>query len=173
MIQDTSLLEEAIEFWGFSRQGTISEAENIPDEHWGFRPHPKAKNVSELVRHAVDAARMLLGEAADPDGDFTRRSPQAHVEAHGGAVSEDATPQELRDALRSSHEELAERVRAAGQDLMSRDITRFDGKTWKRITYVFYTATHEDYHRGQLATYARSMGIVPALTKRIHGDGAE
>jgi uncharacterized damage-inducible protein DinB len=29
--------------------------------------------------------------------------------------------------------------------------------------------SHEEYHRGQLAVYARLVGRVPALTKRIQG----
>jgi uncharacterized damage-inducible protein DinB len=32
---------------------------------------------------------------------------------------------------------------------------------------------HEEYHRGQLAMYARIQGHVPALTRMIHGDDAE
>jgi uncharacterized damage-inducible protein DinB len=27
----------------------------------------------------------------------------------------------------------------------------------------------EEYHRGQLCDYARQLGLVPALTKLIHG----
>jgi uncharacterized damage-inducible protein DinB len=50
---------------------------------------------------------------------------------------------------------------------MATGIRRFDGGTWSRLTYVFYASGHEEYHRGQLATYARSMGLVPALTQKI------
>ncbi len=56
---------------------------------------------------------------------------------------------------------------------MATSISRFDGGEWSRLTYVFYAASHEDYHRGQLATYARSLGLVPALTQQIHGDAAK
>ncbi len=172
MSDSTTMLDEAIEFWGFSRQGTLAEVENIPDDRWDFRPHPNAKSVSELVRHIVEASQMLLGEASDPDGDFMRRSPSDHVQAHGGHLAETMTPAELREALGASHEQAVGKLRAAGDAAMMEVIRRFDGEVWKRVTYVFYAATHEDYHRGQLTTYARSMGLVPALTKRIHGDSA-
>jgi uncharacterized damage-inducible protein DinB len=75
--------------------------------------------------------------------------------------------------LAESHNALVQRIRAAGADLLARPIRRFDGGTWSRLTYVFYAASHEDYHRGQLALYARTMGLVPALTQRIHGSKAE
>ncbi len=172
MSDTTTMLDEAIEFWGYSRQGTIAEVDNIPDDRWDFRPHPNAKSVSELVRHMVEASLMLLGEVSDPEGDFTRRPPNEHVLAHAGSLPEDMTPAALRDALSASHEMAVTWIRSAGDTLMGEDIRRFDGGTWRRVTYVFYAATHEDYHRGQLTTYARSMGLVPALTKRIHGDSA-
>jgi len=170
--EPTSLFEEAIEFLGFSRQGTIAEVDNIPDDRWDFRPHPNAKSVSELVRHMVEATLLLIGEASDPEGDFMRRPPNEHVQAHCGHFAETMTPAELREALGTSHEHAVSKLRSAGDKAMMEDIRRFDGQTWKRVTYVFYAASHEDYHRGQLTTYARSMGLVPALTKRIHGDAA-
>ena len=35
-----SILEDAIEALGFARQGTIAEANNIPDDRWDYRSHP-------------------------------------------------------------------------------------------------------------------------------------
>ena len=167
------LLEDAIEFFGFARQGTIAEAANIPDDRWGYRPHPEAKSVEEVVRHIIGAAVMLVGEATDPEGDFRRRPPDEHVREHGGVLPEDVSPPELREALAQTHDAIVTRIRDAGEDLMAEPIRRFDGGSWARLTYVFYAASHEDYHRGQLAMYARSMGLVPALTQRIHGTTAQ
>ena len=166
------VLSDAIEAFGYARQGTIGEATNIPLERWDFRPHPDAKSVSELVRHIIDASLMLVGEAADPDGDFTRRSPDDHVADHAGHLPDTLTSSELVEALSSSLETCNERIRTVGEHHWSTDIKRFDGQTWTRLTYVFYAGAHEQYHCGQLATYARSMGLVPALTKRIHGSEA-
>lgn len=168
-----SLLEDAIEALGFTRQGTIAEAANIPDDRWDYRPHPNAKSVAELVAHMIQAASMLVGEASDPEGDFTRRPPREHVRAHLDESVDDMSPAELKTALERTHDVNVGRIRAAGTEHMSTPITRFDGGSWRRLTYVFYAASHEDYHRGQLATYARTMGLVPALTRRIHGEGAK
>jgi len=168
-----SLLDEALEALTFSRQATIGEAENIPDDRWDFRPHPNAKSVSELVRHIVQATAMLVGEAAEPEGDFRRRPPAEHVRAHAGEMPESMSPKELRDSLEASHQSNVKKVREAGDAHMSTGITRFDGGTWSRVTYVFYAASHESYHRGQIATYARAMGLVPALTRQIHGKDAK
>jgi uncharacterized damage-inducible protein DinB len=168
-----SLLDDAIEALGFAREGTIAEAANIPDDRWSYRPHPNARSVSELVRHVIQAAAMLVGEASDPEGDFTRRPPQEQVAAHAVSLPPEASPSELREALEATHAVNVSRIRNAGESHMNTRITRFDGGTWRRLTYVFYATSHEDYHRGQLAIYARSMGLVPALTQRIHGTEAK
>lgn len=173
MVLDAPLVEEAIEFLGFNRQGTIREAVNVPDERWDYRPHAKARSVDELVRHMIEATAMLIGEACDPDGDFQRRSPQEHEKAHAPELAEDMSPEELRQALADSWDDAVAKIRAAGPELLGRPIRRFDGGTWSRIMYVFHAGSHEDYHRGQLAMYARTMGLVPALTQLIWGDKAE
>jgi uncharacterized damage-inducible protein DinB len=166
------VFEDAIEALGFTREGTIAEARNIPDDRWDYRPHPRSRSVAELVRHMIETTAMLVGEAADMDGDFQRRSPDDHVRAHAGDLPERMSPAELRAALARTHGTNVRRIRAAGAEHMATPIRRFDGATWLRITYVFYAASHEDYHRGQLAMYARSMGLVPALTQQIYGAGA-
>ena len=173
MSEAASLFEDAIEALDFARQGTIGEAKNIPDDRWDFRPHPNARSVAEIVKHMLQAAAMLVGEATDPAGDFQRRPPDEHVKAHAGDFPEEMSPADLRDALERTHDVNVKRIRTAGEKLMATAIGRFDGGTWHRITYVFYAGSHEDYHRGQLTTYARTMGLVPALTQQIHGDSAK
>jgi uncharacterized damage-inducible protein DinB len=48
-------------------------------------------------------------------------------------------------------------------------INRFDGKAGTRMAWMNHAIAHEEYHRGQLALYARLAGRVPALTQRIRG----
>lgn len=172
MTVEDALVDETIELLGFTREGTIAEAANVPDDQWEYRPHPDARSFAELVRHIVDATAMLVGEATDPEGDFQRRPPDEHVEAHGGGLPTGLTPAELREALSATHDAAVAKIREAGPQLLGEPIRRFDGGTWARLMYVFHAASHEDYHRGQLAMYARSMGLVPALTQRIHGADA-
>lgn len=166
------LLEDAVETLTFARQGTIREARNIPLERWDFRPHENAKSVSEVLYHVIEAGLMLVGEAADPEGDFLRRSPDEHVAAHVG-LPEEMSDEDILAALDSSLDTCVARIRGADEDHWAGTIRRFDGKRWTRLTYLFYAASHEQYHCGQLAIYARSMGLVPALTQMIHGDDAK
>ena len=49
-------------------------------------------------------------------------------------------------------------------------IERFDGQKGTRLAWLYHGIAQEMYHRGQLTTYARLLGIEPALTKQIRGE---
>ena len=168
-----TLLEEAIESWEYARQGVIAEAEGIPEDAWSFRPHPNAKSVAELVRHIVEAGLMMVGELTDPEGDFTRDVPGGFTALHAGHLSDDPSVPELKALLESMLEDGVAKFRAAGEVQMLQTIRRFDGEHWTRLAWMHHGIAHEEYHRGQLATYARAQGLVPALTQMIHGDAAQ
>lgn len=167
------LLDEAIESWQYVRQGVLAEAEGIPEDRWGFRPHERARTVGELVTHIVRHGLVMTGELTDPAGDFTRQPPPAFAEQYGGHITESASPSELKELLTATLEEGVAKFRAAGEDTMLRPIRRFDGERWARLTWMYHGIGHEDYHRGQLAMYARIMGLVPALTRAIYGEEAK
>jgi uncharacterized damage-inducible protein DinB len=40
--------------------------------------------------------------------------------------------------------------------------------TQSRLTALYFAIAHEMYHRGQLASYARGFGAVPALTQQLN-----
>lgn len=167
------LLEEAIESWQYARAGFLAEAEVIPESSYDFRPHEHARSVRELGVHIVQHGLLMVGELTNPDGDFTRQPPPAFVEEYAGHLPEDPSPSELKGLLSSTLDEGVARLRAVGEDGMLRPIRRFDGKLWARLTWMYHGIGHEEYHRGQLAMYARVMGLVPALTRAIHGARAK
>lgn len=61
------------------------------------------------------------------------------------------------------------RFREAGELLVLQRITQFNGVPATRLSWMSHGVAHEEYHRGQLCVYARQLGLVPALTKLIHG----
>jgi len=121
----------------------------------------------------VSSGLTMSGELTRPDGDFTRQAPPAFTEEYAGHLSDDLSPSEMKSLLSSALNEGVAKFRAAGPELMLRDIRRFDGERWARLTWMYHGIGHEDYHRGQLAMYARIMGLVPALTRAIYGDEAK
>lgn len=164
-----TLLEEALETWGFTREGVIAEAEIIPDDHYDWRPAPGARTVTELIQHIVESGNMASGELTRTDGDFLRTDYVSMLREYGGDVESVTGKKALLALLRNSFDEGVRAFRAAGEIGALQRIRRFDGKTSTRLAWLWHAVDHESYHRGQLALYNRAMGTTPALTRLIQG----
>lgn len=169
MKEYTTLLEEALELWEFTREGVIAELQSLPDKDLGFRPTEKNRSAIELVQHIVESGALMSGELTRPDGDFQRKSYEGFLHEYGRGISAKRTKAQLLDALKKTHTEGQRRFREAGELHMLQLIRRFDGKMGSRLAWLSHGISHEEYHRGQLALYARLLGRVPALTRRIEG----
>jgi uncharacterized damage-inducible protein DinB len=162
-------LEEALEAWRDVRGGLIDEAENIPASRYDFRPTPQSRTVAELLRHILDVAMMMTGELTRKDTDF-RRAPWPELLAlYNAPVRKAKTKLQILRLLRSQHRAAQRSFRRAGPRHMGRAVTRFDGLKGTRLAWLHHGIAHEEYHRGQVALYARLMGKVPALTRAIMG----
>ena len=164
-----NLLEEALEAWSYTRSGVVDELQNLPERELGFRPNEEARSAAELVRHIVESGQLMAGELARPDGDFQRKSYDALLKEYGKGVALQHTKRELLALLRKSHHEGEAKLKQAGELQMLQLIRRFDGKPGTRLAWMNHGISHEEYHRGQMALYARLLGRVPALTQRIMG----
>ena len=170
MAASTSLLDEAREAWRYARQGTIREVDNLPDDRFDFRSTPENRSVAELVQHIIESGRMMAGELSRPDGDFRRQSFDKFVQEYAGDVRQASTKPELRELLRSTHEEGDVKIAEAGELQMLQLIRQFNGEPATRLSWMYHGIAHEMYHRGQLTLYARLLGKTPALTKQMRGE---
>lgn len=164
-----TLLEETLEAWGFARSGVVDELQNIPEKDLSFRPREEARAVVELVRHIAESGLMMAGELSRKDGDFQRKSYEGFLREYGKGVALKRSKRELLGLLRRAHHDGEAKIRQAGELHMLQYIRRFDGKLGTRLAWMNHGIAHEEYHRGQLALYARLLGRVPALTQRIMG----
>lgn len=162
-----SLLDEALEAWADARLGVIAELENLPADGWAERPVPGMRSVAEMAVHILEVAEMMVGELCREDTDFRRRPWPELLALHAGDLLELSERDELLAALRATLEEGIARFRDVGELHMLQTIERFDGAQGTRLAWLHHGIAQEMYHRGQLAVYARLLGEVPALTKRI------
>jgi uncharacterized damage-inducible protein DinB len=169
MAARTTLLDEALEAWMFARDGVLDELRNIPEKDLSFRPSAEARSAVELVQHIIESGLMMAGELGRPDGDFRRKSYEGFLHEYGRGVRGWRSKAPLMAALRKTHADGEKKLRLAGELHMLQHIRRFDGEMGTRLAWMHHGISHEEYHRGQLAMYARLMGRVPALTKRILG----
>jgi uncharacterized damage-inducible protein DinB len=164
-----SLLDETIEGWWDVRNGLIAEVNNIPAAKFGFRPVPQVRSVREMVQHILEIAMMMTGELTRPDTNLRRAPWPQLLRRYAGPAYRATTKAQLLKLLKSQMQDAERRFRAAGELALFQFHTRFDGKQGTKYAWWHHGIAQEEYHRGQLATYQRLMGIVPALTKRIQG----
>ncbi len=169
MTRYTTLLEETLEAWAFTRDGVIEELGNIPERDLAFKPRAESRTVAELVRHILESGRMMAGELSRSNGDFQRKSYEAFHREYGRGIASKRSKGSLLAALRLTHRQGESKLSAAGELHMLQYIRRFDGEMGTRLAWMNHGIAHEEYHRGQLALYARLLGRVPALTRRIMG----
>jgi uncharacterized damage-inducible protein DinB len=162
-----SVLEEALEAWAYTRQGVIDEVKNIPQKSFDFRPTEQSRSVAELAYHIIESGLMMSGELTRPDGNFLRKSYPKFLREYAGHLKPTDSKKNLLALLRSTHKEGEKKFREAGELLMLQYIHRFDGLEGTRLAWVNHGISHEEYHRGQLALYARLLGRIPALTQLI------
>jgi uncharacterized damage-inducible protein DinB len=164
-----TLIEEALEAWGYARSGVVDEVASLGERDVAFRPAEGSRSVAELVFHILESGALMAGELSRKDGDFRRKSYEALLREHGRGIPRGKTRRQLLDGLRATHEKGAEKIRRAGELHMLQLIRRFDGKMGTRLAWMHHGISHEEYHRGQIALCARLLGRTPALTRLIEG----
>jgi uncharacterized damage-inducible protein DinB len=164
-----SVLDELLEAWAYTRSGVAAEVRNLPESAFDFRPSDATRTARELVQHIIESGLMMSGELARPDGDFQRKPYPELLAEYAAGVSRHRSRSALLAALKRTHADGANRIHRAGEVAMLQTIRQFNGQPATRLSWMHHGVAHEEYHRGQLALYARLVGRVPALTRLIHG----
>ena len=164
-----SLLDEMLAAWAYTRDGVIAEVRNLPEPALGFTPNQAARTAREIAQHIVESGLLMSGELSRRDGDFLRKPYPDLLREHARGVTRHRTKAALLAALKRTHADGEKRIRAAGEIGMLQQIRQFSGELATRLSWMHHGIAHEEYHRGQLALYARLVGRVPALTKLIEG----
>jgi uncharacterized damage-inducible protein DinB len=164
-----TILEETLEAWQDVRQGLIAEVRNIPASRFDFRPAPQSRSVGDLVRHILEVAMMMTGELTRADTNFRRAPWPKLLGLYATPAWRATTKPALLRLLAAQIRDGERRFRRAGELSLLQLITRFDGAQGTKLAWWNHGIAHEEYHRGQLAVYARLMGIEPALTRLIRG----
>jgi uncharacterized damage-inducible protein DinB len=159
------MVEEAVRMWETFRQGVIGELENIPEGQLDFRPGPGARSVRELAVHIAASAAGFVEALVSDDGSFARLRDPKVQEALAASLGDVSSKQAVITALTHRGADDVARLRANLARLEGTMPTM--GGQQSRLTGLWFAASHEMYHRGQLALCARGLGLVPKLTQQI------
>ena len=152
------------------RKNTIIIAEEIGEEHYGFRPTPDTRSVAQLLMHialipriqeqihAIERRTTLVG--FDFPAFITRILDE----------EQQALPKvKIIEFLRTEGDRLAGWMEGVSDEFLSETVKMPPGMmppTKTRFEMLSAPKEHEMHHRGQLMLIERMLGIVPHLTRQ-------
>jgi uncharacterized damage-inducible protein DinB len=151
------------------RANTITIAEDIPEDQYGFRPAPDVKSVAEQLAHiAVSTGWQIELHSG--------RVSHVDFAMFGASIARGATEEQaltskdiIIAALRERGEQFAAFLDGLGDDRLQERVTfppQVQPSERSRFEMLLAAKEHEMHHRAQLMVYERMLGIVPHLTRR-------
>jgi uncharacterized damage-inducible protein DinB len=148
LISSTRFLYEQVR--GF----VTSAAEQMPEEHYSFRPVESVRTFGQLVGHVANAQYMFCNPAV------------------GGAnpnsvnIEETATTKaELVAALKTAFA-YCDRAYNTLTDAQGTEIVRFFGAERPKMFSLNFNVAHNMEHYGNMVTYMRIKGLTPPSSQR-------
>jgi len=123
-------------------------AEKMPEEQYAFKPDPAVRTFGQILGHVADAnysfCSGVLGES----------SPSTGIE------KTKTTKAELRAALRDAFA-YCNRAYDALTDASTNETVKAFGQERNKLGVLWFNASHNLEHYGNLVVYMRTKGIVP------------
>jgi uncharacterized damage-inducible protein DinB len=160
-------LDHIIDTWTEVRSGFIDELAQIPADQFDFRPTPDVRSVAEIVRHVVEAQKLMAGEICRPDTNFKRMPILELIKSYSGDVAAAEGKDALIELMKQSMKSSVAALRSFGDEALQQTMERLDGRLMPKTDFLHFIINHEMYHRGQITVYQRLLGMEPVLTARL------
>jgi uncharacterized damage-inducible protein DinB len=153
------------------RKNTITIAEEIGEQHYGFSPAPEVRTVAQTLVHIGLGPRM-----AQQIHGVERRTTLVGFDFPGFVQKITAEEKVQRNKaqiiafLREEGEKFASWVDGLSDDFLSQHVAMPPGMTpasKTRFEMILGVKEHEMHHRGQLMVIERMVGVVPHLTREM------
>ena len=153
------------------RKNTITIAEEIGEQHYGFQPTPDTRTVAQQLVHIALITRFQLQIQ-----EVEKRTTMVGFDFlafRAGLIAEDSKPRnkaEIVALLKSEGDRFASWVETLSDDFLAQRVSMPPGAqpdSKSRFELLLGTKEHEMHHRGQLMLIERMLGIVPHLTREF------
>ncbi len=154
------------------RKNTIIVAEEIGEEHYGFRPTPETRSVAQLLMHIA-----LSPQISEQIHAIERRSKLEGFDFPAMFVRMQTEEQRARPKaqiiafLRTEGDRFASWLEGVSDDFLGENVTFPPGMTpttKTRFEMILGVKEHEMHHRGQLMLIERLIGQVPHMTREMN-----
>ena len=123
-------------------------ANKMPEEEYGFKPDPAVRSFGQILGHIADANYLFCSAA------LGEKNPSPDVE------KTKTTKADLTSALRDAFA-YCNRAYAGLTDANAAETIKAFGQERNRLGVLWFNASHNLEHYGNLVVYLRSKGIVP------------
>jgi uncharacterized damage-inducible protein DinB len=151
------------------RKNTLTIAEEIPEEHYGFRASPETRTVAQTLVHIAVIPRVpqqiqFVEKRTTLEGfDF--------FSVMGKLIAEEQVPRskaQIIALLKDEGEKFASLLEGVTEDFLAQSVTYPQGMTpptKSRFEMLLAPKEHEMHHRAQLMVMERMLGLTPHLTR--------
>jgi uncharacterized damage-inducible protein DinB len=151
------------------RKNTITIAEEIGEQHYGFQAAPETRTVALMLTHIAMVPRLQ-----EQIHGVERRSTLEGFDFlafFGKMMADEQKPRnkaQLIAFLKEEGDRFAEWLDSLSDDFLGEHVSMRPGMTpasKTRFEMILGVKEHEMHHRGQLMLIERMVGIVPHLTR--------
>lgn len=152
------------------RKNTLTIAQEIPEDKYGFRPAPNARSVGELLTHIAVSYTFQHQIHSDRRTTLVGFDFPALMK---NLAAEEKTPrskEQIVELLRSNGEKFASWLEKLTEEQLAEQVAMPPGAvppTKSRMEMILSVKEHEMHHRGQLMMIERMLGLVPHLTREM------
>src|ERR1700733_12922272 len=152
------------------RNNTIKIAEDVGEEHYGFRATPETRSIAETLVHIANIPKM----AYEVHGN-RKLTTLAGFDFMGfiapliAAEKVQHSKAEIIAMLSSGRDEFGAWLDGLPDDFLGQSVTMMgpDNPAKSRFEMLLGVKEHEMHHRGQLMLLERMVGVVPHLTRQM------
>lgn len=138
-------MKVVMERWEQGARKLLELASEIPADQWNWRPKEGTRTCAEVLRHVAFWNEYLAASLS------SRAADDSANEISPGKY---AAKNSILNALGSSAEQVSTALRALGERIEP-----------KHTEQVLQFIEHNSEHYGQLAVYARMLGVVPPASR--------
>jgi uncharacterized damage-inducible protein DinB len=152
------------------RNNTITIAEEIPEDKYGFQPAPGTRSVGQSLTHIALSTNMQRQMHAETVTTLAGFDFPAFMRAAAAELEKPRTKAQIIALLRENGDSFAAWVETLSDDFLGEVVTMPPGvrpASRTRFDMLLSSKEHEMHHRGQLMLVERMLGITPHLTRHM------
>ena len=153
LAQDNPYIPAAKQTFGMVKGNIVKAAEQMPEEHYSFKPTADVRSFGELVGHVANANYMICSR-----GSGAENPNKANIEK---TVTAKAA---LAKALAESFAFCEAQFDGLGAK--APEVVDLFGMKMPRLNVLQFNTIHDMEHYGNIVTYMRLKGLVPPSSQR-------